>query len=192
MNTQQTSTTNKKNPQKTTAATETAAQARAESPVDSHQDTTVQPVIDAKTFEQLRLMLGQDTPQMLAGLIENYLESAPELLESLRQALEQGEDQWPQIVHTLKSNSIAFGAVRLCAICEELEANASREDALAKLPQIEAEYERVEDALKAEWHRLYELRLKTDIFFPTGSYKNIGFYPKSTRDPSPNHRTQSR
>ena len=68
------------------------------------------------------------------------------------------------------------------ALCEELEANNPAEEPATKIIQVEAEYERVKAALEAEWQRLYELRLKTDLFFPTGSYKNIGFYPKSTEE----------
>jgi HPt (histidine-containing phosphotransfer) domain-containing protein len=195
MNTQQTPTNNNngdKDLHEITKMTETTAQANSEFPTDSSSNTSTQPPIDAETLEQLRLMLGQDTPQMLAGLIENYLENTPPLLEDLRQAIEKGENQWQQIVDTLKANSIAFGAVRLCALGEELEASETVEDAIAKLAEIEAEYERVEAALKAEWHRLYQLRLKTDIFFPTGSYKNIGFYPKSTHRSSPTDRTRSK
>jgi hypothetical protein len=63
-------------------------------------------------------------------------------------------------------------------LCEELENSNSAEDIVANLTHIETEYERVKLVLEAEWHRLYEIRLKTDVFFPTGSYKNIGFYPR--------------
>jgi HPt (histidine-containing phosphotransfer) domain-containing protein len=122
-------------------------------------------------------MLGRDNPQMLAGLIENYLENTPELLANLRQAIVTGDKTQPsRIVRTLKSTSIVFGAVGLVELCAELETNSAT-DALARLLEIEAEYERVRLVLEAEWQRLYELRLKTDVFFPTASYKNIGFYP---------------
>ncbi|MBN1220372.1 MAG: Hpt domain-containing protein [Anaerolineae bacterium] len=151
-------------------------------PNDPISNISEQPAIDIKMLEQLRLMLGRDTPQMLAGLIENYLEYTPELLTKLRQAIAEGnKEQRSQITCTLKSNSLAFGAVGLCTLCEEVGTNGSTE-AMSKLTQIEREYERVKLVLEAEWHRLYEIRLKTDVFFPTGSYKNIGFYPrKSTR-----------
>jgi HPt (histidine-containing phosphotransfer) domain-containing protein len=188
MNTQQTPTNNNgdKDLHEITEMTEAIARADSEFPAASSSNRSTQPPLDAETLEQLRLILGQDTPQMLAGLIEIYLENTPQLLEDLRQAIES-KDQWQQVVDTLKANSIAFGAVKLCALCEELAANETAEGTIAKLAEIEAEYERVEAALKAEWHRLYQLRLKTDIFFPTGSYKNIGFYPKSTHGSSPTH-----
>jgi hypothetical protein len=67
----------------------------------------------------------------------------------------------------------------LCSMCEELRNNGiSGNEVSQKIEQIENEYDRVKLVLEAEWHRLYEIRLKTDVFFPTGSYKNIGFYPK--------------
>jgi HPt (histidine-containing phosphotransfer) domain-containing protein len=136
-----------------------------------------QPAIDLEILEQLRIMLGSDTPQMMAGLIENYLEHAPQLLIKLRQTA-RNEGQLLQIAHTLKCRSLTFGAIGLCALCEELADINSAEDVIAKLTQIETEYERVKLILEAEWQRLYEIRLKTDVFFPTGSYKNIGFYPR--------------
>jgi hypothetical protein len=64
-------------------------------------------------------------------------------------------------------------------LCEDLQNNGiSAKEAAQQVDEIEAEYDRVKMVLEAEWHRLYEIRLKTDVFFPTGSYKNIGFYPK--------------
>ena len=138
------------------------------------------PAIDIDTFEQLRLMLGRDTPQMMAGLIENYLESAPKLLEKLRQAATEAKEELPYTARALKSNSLTFGAVRLCALCEELEEAPA--DVMSKVAQIETEYERVRIILEAEWRRLYELRLKTDVFFPTRSYRNISFYTYSPFD----------
>jgi HPt (histidine-containing phosphotransfer) domain-containing protein len=138
------------------------------------------PAIDLDTFEQLRLMLGRDTPQMMAGLIENYLESAPRLLKKLRQAAEETKEELPYAARALKSCSLTFGAIRLCALCEELEEAPA--DVRPKVAQIEAEYERVRIILEAEWRRLYELRLKTDVFFPTRSCRNIGFYTYSSRE----------
>ncbi|MBN1992047.1 MAG: Hpt domain-containing protein [Anaerolineae bacterium] len=137
-----------------------------------------QPAIDARILEQLRMLLGAETPHVLAGLIENYLECVPELLQDLRHAVKRNRKRISPITRTLKSRSIAFGALKLCALCDELEGNESAEACKAKLAQIEAECERVKLTLEAEWRRLYERRLKTDVFFPTGSYKNIGFYPK--------------
>ena len=149
---------------------------------NGNQKITPRPAIDIDILEQLRGMLGRDTPQMMAGLIENYLENTPRLLENLRQSIEQEQGQEQvELACTLKSNSITFGAIRLCALCEELATSKSPDNPIAKLNQIESEFERVRLVLEAEWHRLYEIRLKTDVFFPTGSYKNIGFYPQSPK-----------
>jgi hypothetical protein len=64
-------------------------------------------------------------------------------------------------------------------MCEDLKNNGiPSQEVPQRIEQLEAEYDRVKMVLEAEWHRLYEIRLKTDVFFPTGSYKNIGFYPK--------------
>jgi len=136
------------------------------------------PAIDIEILQQLRLMLGVDTPHVLAGLIENYLEHAPRLLKEM-QRYADCRDKLAQIAYTFKCRSLTFGAIGLCSMCEELIDNGMPSQEVAqRIEQIEAEYDRVKMVLEAEWHRLYEIRLKTDVFFPTGSYKNIGFYPK--------------
>jgi len=137
-----------------------------------------QPAIDIEILQQLRLMLGTDTPHVMAGLIENYLEHAPRLLKELQQCADCKE-KLGQVAYTFKCRSLTFGATKLCSMCEELKSNGiPSQEVDQKIEQIEAEYDRVKMVLEAEWHRLYEIRLKTDVFFPTGSYKNIGFYPK--------------
>lgn len=137
-----------------------------------------QPAIDIEILQQLRLMLGVDTPHVMAGLIENYLEHAPRLLKELHQCADCKE-KLGQVAYTFKCRSLTFGATKLCSMCEELKSNGiPSQEVTPKIEQIEAEYDRVKMVLEAEWHRLYEIRLKTDVFFPTGSYKNIGFYPK--------------
>jgi hypothetical protein len=148
-------------------------------PID-HASSNVpdQPAIDIEILQQLRLMLGADTPHVMAGLIENYLEYAPRLLKELRQCTDC-KDKLGQVAYTFKCRSLTFGATKLCSMCEELKNNGiPSHEVDQKIGQIEAEYDRVKMVLEAEWHRLYEIRLKTDVFFPTGSYKNIGFYPK--------------
>ena len=136
------------------------------------------PAIDIEILQQLRLMLGVDTPHVLAGLIENYLEHAPCLLKEMQQYADC-KDKLAQVAYTLKCRSLTFGAIELCSMCEELiDTGMPSQEVAQRIGQIEAEYDRVKMVLEAEWHRLYEIRLKTDVFFPTGSYKNIGFYPK--------------
>ena len=148
------------------------------SPDNTFPNLPDQPAIDIEILQQLRLMLGVDTPHVMAGLIENYLEHAPRLLKELRLCTKD-KDKLAQAAYTFKCRSLTFGATRLCALCEELRSNGiPRTEVNGKLDQLENEYDRVKLVLEAEWHRLYELRLKTDVFFPTGSYKNIGFYPK--------------
>jgi HPt (histidine-containing phosphotransfer) domain-containing protein len=172
----------KENSSETKNTDNVTAQARSECSNGSTGNGTARPAIDVETLEQLRVMLGKDTPHMMAGLIENYLENTPKLLKSLGQVVESDRNQLSRAIYNLKCNSMTFGAMRLCALCEELENSHSAEEAAIKLVQIEAEYERVKVVLEAEWRRLYELRLKTDLFFPTGSYKNIGFYPPKSAE----------
>jgi hypothetical protein len=145
---------------------------------NAYSNVPDQPAIDIEILQQLRLMLGVDSPHVMAGLIENYLEYAPQLLKELHRCAEC-KDSLAQVAYTLKCRSLTFGATNLCLLCEELRNNGiSPAELPQKLEYIEAEYARVKIVLEAEWHRLYEIRLKTDVFFPTGSYKNIGFYPR--------------
>jgi HPt (histidine-containing phosphotransfer) domain-containing protein len=149
-------------------------------PIHHKQNLPECPAIDIDTLEQLRLLLGRDTPQIMAGLIENYLENAPRQLKKLRQALQgNNKEELIQAARALKAGSLTCGAIKLCALCDEIETK-SPGHAAVKLTQIEMEYDRVKLIVDAEWRRLYELRLKTDVFFPTQSCRNIGFYPYSS------------
>ena len=145
---------------------------------NSYSNIPDHPAIDIEILQQLRLMLGVDTPHVMAGLIENYLEHAPRLLKEMERCTDC-KDKLAQVAYTLKCRSLTFGATELCSMCEELRSNGiPSPEVTQRVEQIEVEYERVKMVLEAEWHRLYEIRLKTDVFFPTGSYKNIGFYPR--------------
>jgi HPt (histidine-containing phosphotransfer) domain-containing protein len=109
------------------------------------------------------------SPQIIEGLrevealeevIEIYLETAPELLRGISMALCNADPlALRRSAHSLKSISGTLGAFRLFELCEELEimgrmgTNANQplpDPACALLEQLEAEYQRVETALKIE------------------------------------------
>ncbi|MEG4305401.1 response regulator [Microcoleus sp. D3_18a_C4] len=109
------------------------------------------------------------SPKIIEGLrevealdeaIEIYLETAPELLRGISMALCNADPlALRRSAHSLKSISGTLGAFRLFELCEELEimgrigtnANQSLPDpACALLEEVEAEYQRVETALKIE------------------------------------------
>ncbi|MCA1993731.1 MAG: GAF domain-containing protein, partial [Coleofasciculus sp. S288] len=127
---------------------------------DNLKPTTYNPspdVLDATAFRALRDMLSQD--DVLALVIDSYLEEAPQLLQAMRKVLKplnpeavDPEDRigLQRAAHTLKSTSAMFGAITLSQLCQELEAIAptgSLAGAPATLAQLEHEYETVKAAL---------------------------------------------
>ncbi|MEG3925094.1 response regulator [Microcoleus sp. T3_D1] len=110
--------------------------------------------LSAKIIEGLREV------EALDEAIEIYLETAPELLRGISMALCNADPlALRRSAHSLKSISGTLGAFRLFELCEELEimgrigtnANQSLPDpACALLEEVEAEYRRVETALKIE------------------------------------------
>jgi histidine phosphotransfer protein HptB len=104
--------------------------------------------IDPVTFEALQQTAGAE---FVGELVDTFLEEAPAMMAELRDALAAGDaDAFRRAAHSLKSNSLTFGALTLGAMSRELElggldrvrqANAQPLDALA------LEYSRVATAL---------------------------------------------
>jgi PAS domain S-box-containing protein len=113
--------------------------------------------IDAKTLETIRALQRQGKPDLLARVINIYLEDSLRLLEALRQALSHGDGVGlKRQAHSLKSSSANVGAMRLAELCAELEANGEREsmDWIGqRITRIEKEYGAVRDELTAELER---------------------------------------
>lgn len=104
--------------------------------------------IDAATFAELQESAGAD---FVKELVQTFLEEAPAMLSELREALAAGHaDAFRRAAHSLKSNSLTFGALALAALARELELGgldaARRPNALDPLM---AEYDRAARALEA-------------------------------------------
>ncbi|UNU22763.1 response regulator [Microcoleus vaginatus] len=107
-----------------------------------------------------KIIEGLREVEALDEAIEIYLETAPELLRGISMALCNADPlALRRSAHSLKSISGTLGAFRLFELCEELEimgrigTNANQplpDPACALLEQVEAEYQRVEAALKIE------------------------------------------
>jgi len=107
--------------------------------------------IDAATFAELQDSAGAD---FVKELVQTFLEEAPAMLAELREALAAGQaDAFRRAAHSLKSNSLTFGALTLGAMAREHElgglAAAQSSDALDALAQ---EYDRVAAALQELSH----------------------------------------
>jgi HPt (histidine-containing phosphotransfer) domain-containing protein len=76
-------------------------------------------VIDAAAFERLKQEHDAD---VLAAVIDLFLEEAPALLVQLHAALASGNvEAFRRHAHTMKSNADTFGATALAALARELE-----------------------------------------------------------------------
>jgi HPt (histidine-containing phosphotransfer) domain-containing protein len=81
--------------------------------------------IDDAILDQLLETVGGDTT-FLAELITSYLADSPPLLEEMERSTAAGDAaSLRRAAHTLKSTSASLGAMRLSAICRDIEAAAS-------------------------------------------------------------------
>ncbi|HEY9744175.1 MAG TPA: response regulator, partial [Coleofasciculaceae cyanobacterium] len=110
--------------------------------------------LDAKELEAFLEMVGEKADEILVEMIDCYLEDAPKLLQAIAQAFDRGDAiTLRRAAHTLKSSSATFGAKDLSHLCRQLELSSQTgtpECEVDKLPQLEAEYKRVEAALRVE------------------------------------------
>jgi signal transduction histidine kinase/CheY-like chemotaxis protein len=110
--------------------------------------------LDPEVIESLRAIAGGDSA-MLNRIFDLFLSHAPARLAALEQALADGDlAQVASEAHALKSPSMNVGAMRLGALCAELEARARSEDrdvlSGAPLDAIKAEYAAVTAAIEQE------------------------------------------
>ena len=104
-----------------------------------------EPTLDPATFAELEAAAGADFAR---ELISTFLEEAPLMLAELRVTLANGNaDAFRRAAHSLKSNSLTFGALALGALARELEMKGL--SGAAPLALIEQEYARAAAALTA-------------------------------------------
>ena len=104
-----------------------------------------EPTLDPATFTELEAAAGADFAR---GLIATFLEEAPLMLAELRNTLAAGNaDAFRRAAHSLKSNSLTFGALALGAMARELETKGM--SGTASLDALAGEYARAAAALTA-------------------------------------------
>lgn len=90
-------------------------------------------------------------PDLWQKLIGIYLETTPESLETLEQALAKGDCTAVHMTaHTLKSSSANMGAARLSDLCRQLETasgDGNLEDGPALVEEMRREFDIVAGAL---------------------------------------------
>ena len=111
-----------------------------------------------KALDTIQALQRQGKPDLLARVINIYLEDSLRLLEALRQALSQGNGDGLKLqAHSLKSSSANVGALRLAELCKELEATGegkSMDGIHQRIARIEEEYASVRKELTAELERI--------------------------------------
>ena len=76
-------------------------------------------LIDARAFEALQANTGAD---FVLTLIQAFADEAPQLLAELSAAAAEADaERFETAAHTLKSNSVTFGAARLAEHARQLE-----------------------------------------------------------------------
>ncbi|MGC9524970.1 MAG: CHASE4 domain-containing protein [Limnospira sp.] len=131
-----------------TTATPPQAQADGEmpAPADGGDNGQLPPILDPAVIRGLREI------EALEEVVEMYLESAPQLLQTIDEALSLADAAaLKQAAHSLKSTSGTLGAFGLSELCLELEMIGRRGvDAGTPIPEAEAReiYTRVEVELK--------------------------------------------
>ncbi|MGB7380219.1 MAG: response regulator [Rivularia sp. (in: cyanobacteria)] len=113
------------------------------------------PVIDAQILQELKDMAGDDGDEMVAELIDSYLEDAAPKLQEIRRAIKiNNADNLRNSAHALRSLSVTIGAVLLAQVCTELEAIGRSGTTLSTsnlVKKLDAEYQRVETALQQHY-----------------------------------------
>ena len=109
--------------------------------------------IDAATFRALQESTGTD---FVRELVATFLEELPGMLGELHAALDRGDEEtFRRTAHSLKSNSLTFGAGALAALARDLELSAGpvvRRERPAALDVLAGEERRVGAALRALAH----------------------------------------
>jgi len=116
-------------------------------------------IFDTQAIASLQEMLGENAAELLAVVIHNYLEDAPNLIAQIQAAVQQQDAAALRFAaHTLKSISATLGAVTLAQLCQELEtigrtgmmAEDWHVNGLPQLRHLEVEYEQVKKTLNLE------------------------------------------
>jgi HPt (histidine-containing phosphotransfer) domain-containing protein len=107
---------------------------------------TTQATIDPETFAELQATTGAD---FVVELVDTFAEEAPQMMAEMRTARAGGDaDGFRRAAHSLKSNSNAFGAMRLAEMARGLELGGLP-DSDAQLDAVAAEIDATLAALKA-------------------------------------------
>lgn len=116
------------------------------------KDNMPDPILDTAALDNLIATVGGDK-SFLGELISTFLSDSPQQIAAMKNAAANASaDELRRAAHSLKSNAANFGAMNLAQLARELEEMGKRGEmngAGERIAQIEPEYARVRDALKA-------------------------------------------
>jgi CheY-like chemotaxis protein/HPt (histidine-containing phosphotransfer) domain-containing protein len=131
-----------------------AADAEITSPPEDAEAPIDPSPLERETWAELRTLGSAGTGDLLARVVDTYLESSSRLERAIRDAVAVADPvAIARAAHTLKSSSGQVGAARLAGLCKDLEAHGRSgrsAEAEALLPEIWKELEAVREALAAE------------------------------------------
>jgi signal transduction histidine kinase/DNA-binding response OmpR family regulator len=110
--------------------------------------------LDHMILENIRALQKEGEPSLIDKIIVIYLQTTPNLLQELRQALDASDaDRMRKAAHSLKSSSANVGAMKLSELCKEVEILGkcgSTKGAGMFMANIEREFQQVEKSLMLE------------------------------------------
>jgi HPt (histidine-containing phosphotransfer) domain-containing protein len=125
--------------------------ALAELPVDTPERPSI---IDLEALDNICALQRPGAPQILEKIVKLYIDDAPRLIRSMREAAASSDHATLQLAaHSLKSASAHVGALNVAKLSKELEAEAragSVNNAIARINQVEAQLKAAEQALQVE------------------------------------------
>jgi two-component system, sensor histidine kinase and response regulator len=129
-------------------STPSSSVSRDEAPAAARATTT----LDAGALAGLRELDPQGRNGLLERVVKAFQESLARLSPQLRSAMAAGDLKGVRhVAHTLKSSAASIGALRLAALCGELEAavrGGALEGLQARVDAVSAEIENVKPALE--------------------------------------------
>jgi HPt (histidine-containing phosphotransfer) domain-containing protein len=108
--------------------------------------------LDGRFISELRALQDETAPAFISQLIDLYLAQGREMLVELKGCLRsRNTPGLARVAHTFRGSSGCLGAMRLRALCADLEADLHAETCSAheaRVCEIETEFERVRQALE--------------------------------------------
>ena len=109
------------------------------------------PVLDAAVLDRLRQLTPPGEPDVMAEVLQLFLDEAPKRIARLRDAWrENAVEDVQRGAHSLKGSSGNIGAAALYAVCREIDEQAragALSDRSQLLAALDREYAAVADAI---------------------------------------------